>query len=81
MGTARIGEVTGATTTGMFVVSPAAVVTGAEPLEAIGSLAGTISVGCKTAVVGTTFAGTVKPGSETVTVAPKNPPETETGGT
>jgi hypothetical protein len=72
--------VTGPTVTGTVADAPVVVVTGIDPLvtEAPG---GTIKVGTTTADVGTTLAGTVNPGSATVTVAPKNPAVTLTGGT
>jgi len=80
-GIARIGELTGATTTGTVVDSPLEVVTGTLAFAATGSVAGTSKVGVETSAVGVTLAGTVNPGSETVTVAPKNPPLILTGGT
>jgi hypothetical protein len=71
----------GEATTGTLAVSPVAVVTGTIAPLKTGAVIGTISVGVVTAVDGTTRAGTVNPGSLTVTVAPKNPPLTLTGGT
>lgn len=79
-GTVNTGAFTGPITTGTFFVSPDSVITGTVPLVT-GALDGTMRTGATTAGDAITLAGTVNPGSATVTVAPKNPALTLTGGT